>query len=674
MVERATTTTPASARVSELSAKVSTSTIQDIKPEIFSQAPDKVEMVRIAGHIRFKINEWRRLTSDKVVLSAVLGFEIPFTSVPLQHREPSYRNLLNTDVTAINDCISKLLVTQAIEKCIDETGQFISTVFTVPKSDGSNRFVINLKELNKFVDSPHFKMEDIRMVMSLLKQNYYMVVLDQCEAFHRIPIVSHHKKYLRFRWEGQLYQFICLPFGLNVSPWLFTKMMKPVFGSLRAKGHESVSYLDDSLLFGKNTQDCITNRSTTIKLCENLGLHINYKKSQLEPSQRVKYLGFIFDSNKLTIELPPSKVETLKSKCINSLRKQTLSIHDLAELSGYLNAATPAMKYSPLYIRELENIKTVELRNHNGNYSAKVSLNDRARLDLQWWLKAMEKPYQLIPNDSYDITLFSDASMSGWGATDTINSTKGSWSSYQQSLHINELELLAVYYGIQALVKIQNISILLRVDNTTAVSYINRYGGCRATQCHEIARMIWEYCESKNLSMRASYVNTKSNIADALSRSTRDSSDFSLNKSYFEKICTTFFHPEIDLFASYLTRKCHRYMSWLPDPESEVVDAFTTKWQNRFYAFPPFNMIAKVLRKIELDGVYGIVVVPVWPTQAWYPRFLDMILGKPIKLKPSKNSIFCPYQNRSHELSNKTTLLAAVLCSSAIRTFTFQAK
>ena len=38
---------------------------------------------------------------------------------------------------------------------------FYSTLFLVPKKDGGQRPVVNLKELNKFVATSHFKMEGV---------------------------------------------------------------------------------------------------------------------------------------------------------------------------------------------------------------------------------------------------------------------------------------------------------------------------------------------------------------------------------------------------------------------------------------------------------------------------------------------------------------------------------
>ena len=68
-----------------------------------------------------------------------------------------------------------------------------------------------------------------------------------------------------------------------------------------------------------------------------------------------------------------------------------------------------------------------------------------------------------------------------------------------------------------------------------------------------------------------------------------------LNKRAFTKIVQTFGKPEIDIFASRLNAQLERYVSWLPDPGAEAVDAFSLNWANfDFYAFPPFCLLSKM--------------------------------------------------------------------------------
>lgn len=58
--------------------------------------------------------------------------------------------------------INRLLSISAIVPCEPTEGQFVSSFFLVPKPDGNYRFILNLKKLNVFVKTEHFKLEDLR--------------------------------------------------------------------------------------------------------------------------------------------------------------------------------------------------------------------------------------------------------------------------------------------------------------------------------------------------------------------------------------------------------------------------------------------------------------------------------------------------------------------------------
>ena len=65
-----------------------------------------------------------------------------------------------------------------------------------------------------------------------------MTSIDLRDAYYSIPVSPTYRKYLKFIWRDQLYQFTCLPMGLSSSPRIFTKIMKPVFAHLRSEwGH-----------------------------------------------------------------------------------------------------------------------------------------------------------------------------------------------------------------------------------------------------------------------------------------------------------------------------------------------------------------------------------------------------------------------------------------------------
>lgn len=120
----------------------------------------------------------------------------------------------------------------AIQKCNDCNGQFISSIFLTLKPDGSSRFILILKKLNTFIKTEHFKRENIRTARDLMQQDCYMATMDLQDAYYVIPIAEELRKYLRFRFNNEMFEFICLPFGLSTAPYVFTKIMKPVMTHL----------------------------------------------------------------------------------------------------------------------------------------------------------------------------------------------------------------------------------------------------------------------------------------------------------------------------------------------------------------------------------------------------------------------------------------------------------
>lgn len=187
---------------------------------------------------------------------------------------------------------------EAIESVAPYEGQFLSPFFLIEKASGGWRFILNLKEVNKYIMPPHFKLEDWRTVIRLMLPRTYMATLDLEDAYLLIPIFEEHRKFLRFQWRKTTYQFIALPFGLATVPYIFTKIIRPVVTYLRKRGFQSVVYLDGFLFLGSSIEKCRANVTTSVNLLLSLGFLINYTISNLEPMVKYKYLKFVFDSIK----------------------------------------------------------------------------------------------------------------------------------------------------------------------------------------------------------------------------------------------------------------------------------------------------------------------------------------------------------------------------------------
>ena len=187
-----------------------------------------------------------------------------------------------------------------IKRCDREDGEYFSSLFTTPKKDGTYRTILNLKSLNKDCDKSHFKMESLKQALHMVRPGSYLASIDIKDAFYSVPINDGHKKYLKFVWQGGVFQFCVMPNGYCDAMRVFTKLLKPVFATLREEGYESVIYVDDSLLQGDNIQECLDNIRITLKYLQDLGFIIHPEKSILYPTQIITFLGFIINTLNMT--------------------------------------------------------------------------------------------------------------------------------------------------------------------------------------------------------------------------------------------------------------------------------------------------------------------------------------------------------------------------------------
>ena len=84
--------------------------------------------------------------------------------------------------------VATLLEKGALNMVKPVLGQFLSSLFLVPKRDGNSRPLINLKELNVFLKYDHFKMEGIHLVRDLLQPQDWLGKIDLKDAYFVIPV------------------------------------------------------------------------------------------------------------------------------------------------------------------------------------------------------------------------------------------------------------------------------------------------------------------------------------------------------------------------------------------------------------------------------------------------------------------------------------------------------
>ncbi len=286
------------------------------------------------GRLAHYAYTWGKITKDQWVLSTIKGYRMEFLATPFQSIRPHPPRFNKGQLVLVEQEVQKLQDKGAVVQLEEvPSNAFLSNLFLVPKKDGGQRPVINLKQLNTFVVSPHFKMEGIQTFKSLVKRDDWLVKVDLKDAYFSVPIDRSHRQYLCFPLGERIYQFTCLPFGLTSAPWVFTKTLKPVTALRRELGFCLVIYIDDILLMAESKALAQEQGEALVHLLECLGFTINKEKTVMTPSQTVEFLGFNVNTQTMEMNLPALKLKTIRAESRKLLREGQISARALSRLT-----------------------------------------------------------------------------------------------------------------------------------------------------------------------------------------------------------------------------------------------------------------------------------------------------------------------------------------------------
>ena len=372
----------------------------------------------------------------------------------------------------------------------------------------------------------------------------------------------------------------------------------------------------------------------------------------------------------MKITLTPEKVNKITTFISALLVSPSPTIREVAQAIGYIVSSLPAVKYGKCHHRAIENNKiSSALKEAKGNFDSTI-ISTSAVAELEWWVNHLPTSFHFIQAPVIDCAISSDASLTGWGGAMNNISTGGHWQPSEAKHHINYLERLAAYFVLKFFIKdVKGKHIKIMIDNTTAVSVINNMGTCHSYPCNSIiACKIWTPCEENRIWLTAAHIPGKEYVtADYESRYSNLDTEWMLNPKYLSQVLEGIpFTPVIDLFASRINKQFDQYVSYRPYPFASYIDAFTISWtETKFYCFPPFSCILRVVRNIIRNKANGVLVVPQWPTRSWYTTLLAILEQPPVVLPPAQNVLLMPSKLEQRNPLHKKLRIAICLVSGA---------
>ena len=516
----------------------------------------------------------------------------------------------------------------------------LSSIYTVPKRDSDKRRpVINLRWINNHLREKRFKMTTMRDVKASITKGCWMAKIDLKDCFWQVPVTKKDQKFLAFSWRGKKYVFKCLPFGMSLSPWFVTKVFRPMIADLQKKGHNVLIYIDDMLIKARTKKECEDSVQKILAMMESLGIAVNHANSVRTPSQQMEYLGFLIDSEAMTISVPSKKVKILKKELHRFKNREDCSPREMASLLGKINAMADAVFPTRIHTSGLHQQK-LKLLKEFGGWDCRAPLSPQATKDLEWWTTNIltMNGSSLLPVVP-DIKAGTDASDFGWGAwieykqRGELKTLRfgGRFTTQEAKEHINYKEMLAVKFLLQSCpTLVENKVIDLGVDNTATVWGIRKYGS-KSQMLNHLAAQIWEITQAKNCVLQATHVPGVENVvADEESRRPWSPADWKLHPNLFRQADNRWGPHSIDAFASRENRQINRYACWQPNPECTWVNAMDYKWNDEnAWVNPPFSMISRILSKVRTERSTITMVAPLWYAQPWFPALLEMMIDLP---------------------------------------------
>ncbi|CAJ0936025.1 unnamed protein product [Ranitomeya imitator] len=272
--------------------------------------------------------------------------------------------------------------------------------------------------------------------------------------------------------------------------------MAALMAILRVRGLVLFPYLDDILIKAPSFAQAHESLSIVLDSLSRFGWLVNRKKSCLIPSQRIIFLGMLFDTRQSRVFLPKDKRSTLCRDILLLQGPRPPSLRSAMKVLGRMVATLEAIPFAQFHSRPLQQAILSQWDRSVFSLDRPIRLSFRVKRSLNWWLTSplISQGRSFLPVHWQVVT--TDASLIGWGAVFRHLTVQGRWSLQESALPINVLEIRAIFLSLRHWERIlRGLPVRIQTDNATAVAYVNHQGGdsellgpCRGVQDPPLGR------------------------------------------------------------------------------------------------------------------------------------------------------------------------------------------
>ena len=562
----------------------------------------------------------------------------------------------------------------------------------VAEREGKRRFCWAGKRINEALDESHFRMEGWEQIAQLVEPGDVAFSLDFEKGYLQVPVKQGMKNFLLFRFDGEIYRFRVMPFGLGDAPKDFSAIVKRVVTIFRKRGFRCVCYIDDLIFFAKTVREAEKMRAIVLRILHRLNFRVSVKKSLVSAGELLRHLGFDLCTRDASLWVPEDKAAHLHALAHKMLQhcRQPQPARDVAKIVGKLQSwryACPAVTpFTRGLSRTLDQLPLVpqapSARTRRGkkqrqtvfearDYRGTVQLDQLAIAELRFWLDVVYNVRGTWLKRPLEAIAFVDASRKGYGVVWTAVRTAlrdrsklrsrdlvvsdmrmGRWTRYC-SERSTEFELANISDELTAHAStLAGKRVLVVTDNVGAAHIAGK--GCQGNRrLHAASLRLWASCIRHDVAVSTQWLSGEGIItsgADGLSRG-EDAYDCRLTRAAFEELWEAWGPFEVDCCATPDAVQRHprtgeRLEFVSPYGDGAIwADARTLKHAGRLYAFPPLPLIGELLAHVVAEGLRMVIVVPEWPMRPWWP----VVAGQPsMRLGLTKDVVEAGTQGYAH--------------------------
>lgn len=229
------------------------------------------------------------LIKHKILTENIVPIKQPPRRVPIEKLQEVER--------LVQDLLQRGLI-------VPSKSPWASPVVLVDKKDGTQRFCVDYRRVNKETKKDAFPIPHIQDTLDSLAGAEYYSTLDLCSGYWQVELDPETADETAFAVRSGLYQWRVMPFGLCNAPATFSRLMETVF---RGLNHEILLlYLDDVVVFGNSVDEEIARLQMVFDRLRAANLKLKPKKCELFKTS-VQYLGHVV--SKAGVETDPQKVQ-----------------------------------------------------------------------------------------------------------------------------------------------------------------------------------------------------------------------------------------------------------------------------------------------------------------------------------------------------------------------------